>query len=531
MSRGPGWPKGWWFPVAKVAAGTHQDRTLRRALYTAGALVFALGFWGWRIYQPDLPVLTCAYRTLLLFFVDDSSAAAPVWQLNLARFLAPIVTAAATIALFLTATRRRLQSGTASRAKGHVVLVGPEERTSPYAADRPDAMRVHVGPEPDAPGPGLIHVQGAFDRPDGVAAAAVADADLVVLAAGDDSTNLAAFDAVMAAWPEGGPVSVHLELGDRSTATWLSLSLARSHPDRDVEVCCYEEGLARQAVQEVIAGIAARDLLGDGPTPRFAVFGDGREVPLLVHQLALALSLDHHQRGGAAVPELMVVDCPRAAEVVTRLQALAGQVQCRIEARLADVVRDTDRPLVAVVAHADPDRRLQVAAELAARRLDAEVYVTDRRRFEALRIRTLDPDAAHTTGALDGAFVRAAKDMVDDLRRNLPELWPAWPELSVAQRAAAAGWLRLAVATLLANDGPVGGVTWTVDLPPSSLPPDPLPLAAARDLVARIGEPRPDGPTAPIDDPTAVDAAVARAYGQLPVWVFHASDLYLAAQE
>jgi hypothetical protein len=324
-----------------------------------------------------------------------------------------------------------------------------------------------------------------------------------------------ALDGLLAAWDGEGPTGVHVELQDRSTATWLALSLARDHPDRNIEVCCYDEGLARQAIADMIATI------GDGDPPAMAIVGDGRLVPLLAIEATDALTRLKRSRAGEVLPTLAIIEHPDGPAIQGRLDRFDGQMAIEVAEQRATMA-EPDRARLVVVTYLDQAKSIRVAAEIAARESTSKVFLPERRSFSALGLHSLDPDAAHGSGALDGPFTRAARALGTDRE------WPPWDDWTSEECRAVATWFRRAVTTLLEPEG-FAGTAWTIEQRSQAHAPSPLSFAVGRALISRVGAPvRSDATGIHVVTPepdTPAHAEAEASVHNLPRHLFEAADL------
>lgn len=110
----------------------------------AGLLAFALGLWGWSIEKPPTgPAdwFNNLFRTIQLVTLQFPTSLDKeiVWQLNLARFLVPVVAALATFHLIIGAVARPLRMALMPQTSGHIIICGAERMTQGAV----DALAAH----------------------------------------------------------------------------------------------------------------------------------------------------------------------------------------------------------------------------------------------------------------------------------------------------------------------------------------------------------------------------------------------------
>lgn len=121
-------------------------------------IVFALGLIGVARTDLDLPPLQAVYHVLELFSLNGgwtTELATLPWQLELARFLAPVTTVASLAWVLLSRTRVTLANAVARFARDHVLCIGLSDRTwNILVACRHAGRRVVV--VTDRPGAALV---------------------------------------------------------------------------------------------------------------------------------------------------------------------------------------------------------------------------------------------------------------------------------------------------------------------------------------------------------------------------------------
>ena len=116
-------------PAVANAAGAH----LWWLIGIAALLSFGLGLWGFERYYANLDqpqtTWTNVYATMQLFLTTSTRVQDPIpWQLNVARFLAPIVASMAAVAGLLLLFREQLQRFRISRLRNHIIVCGMGEK-------------------------------------------------------------------------------------------------------------------------------------------------------------------------------------------------------------------------------------------------------------------------------------------------------------------------------------------------------------------------------------------------------------------
>ncbi|MBD3237331.1 MAG: hypothetical protein GF330_11545, partial [Candidatus Eisenbacteria bacterium] len=166
---------------------------------------FALGLWG---MHRHLAVrsganfwLEAAYRTLQLFLLEDGMLAgargAYPWQLEVARFAAPLVTALTGVTALLTVLRDEFSRLRLRQMHGHTIICGLGEKGILLLERFRDRGEPVVGIERDldsdalrrARRRGAICLAGDAREPDLLARARAARARRVIAVCGEDGTN------------------------------------------------------------------------------------------------------------------------------------------------------------------------------------------------------------------------------------------------------------------------------------------------------------------------------------------------------
>jgi hypothetical protein len=234
-----------------------------------GALALVLGYIGFKGLPGSRTSNSDALFQAIQLFVLESSVRRPSPELDVARFLAPAVTALATIgALFtllkneaertrvgLFATKHVVVAGlgaTGSRVcaallKDHSVVAIEKNRQSPrIPTTRERGARVIIGDATD---------------PETLRAARIERASEAIFLTGDDSTNLRAVAAAKSVLEQGttGPSTMHVAVSDVSS--WIEMSrlqLTASPEGTWTEYFNLDDRTARSLVSEAMAGDPSR---------------------------------------------------------------------------------------------------------------------------------------------------------------------------------------------------------------------------------------------------------------------------------
>ncbi|MCA0423984.1 MAG: NAD-binding protein [Proteobacteria bacterium] len=110
----------------------------------AGLFAFALGLWGWTIEKPPQDAadwFNNLFRTVQLVTLQFPTSLDKdiVWQLNIARFLVPVIAALATFHLIIGAIARPLRMALMPQTTGHIVICGTDRMTQGAV----DALAAH----------------------------------------------------------------------------------------------------------------------------------------------------------------------------------------------------------------------------------------------------------------------------------------------------------------------------------------------------------------------------------------------------
>lgn len=113
-----------------------SDNTLKRPSFWAASValvIFGLGVLGWLTTDPSLGLLDAAYLSLSLFVIEPSAVGEISLALHFARFLAPVMTSVALIAVFTRLLRSQFALERAKRRRTHTVVLGSGPEAVPLA--------------------------------------------------------------------------------------------------------------------------------------------------------------------------------------------------------------------------------------------------------------------------------------------------------------------------------------------------------------------------------------------------------------
>jgi hypothetical protein len=161
------------------------------ALASAG---FVLGFWG---FLENESVSDAAYQTLKLVNLGGAPDAGGSWQIEIARFVLPLVLAYSAIVAFLAVFRDRLRELRLPWLRGHTIVVGLGDKGTAFV----HSLRAHgarvvaIETNPASVGAaaarelGVVLLTGDARDPVVLRAAGARHARTVLAVSGDDSVN------------------------------------------------------------------------------------------------------------------------------------------------------------------------------------------------------------------------------------------------------------------------------------------------------------------------------------------------------
>lgn len=218
-----------------------EKRSLRPWLMAVAVIaVVGLGFWGFAMYHPTAPALDHFYRTLQLFVLESGDmAAAPPWQLEIARLAAPALTVISALVVAAALSQDRIDRWRAHRLRGHVVVCGLGRHGAPASLALQRAGHEVVGVEIAASSSGITRcrharipvIVGDARDPSVLAQAGVHTADHLVLLGSSlalgGQVALAAIGLVEQR--DSQPLTIHLEVDRPELATLLRSMAVTEH--------------------------------------------------------------------------------------------------------------------------------------------------------------------------------------------------------------------------------------------------------------------------------------------------------------
>jgi Trk K+ transport system NAD-binding subunit len=196
-----------------------------RFLLAAAVATAALGLWGMRLAPDGRTFLDDLYNLRDLFSFGLSLELGNAnWQLQIARWLGPLVAAAVLLEGFAALSRRRADTFQAKRSKGHTVVLGLGDRGTRIAMALREAGRevTAVEVDPSEAGVGVVrHHDGRVVEGDARLHHQLIDAGLpsaasAVVVCGDDATNaeVVAVIADLPRAPGAGTLNAAVHLSD-----------------------------------------------------------------------------------------------------------------------------------------------------------------------------------------------------------------------------------------------------------------------------------------------------------------------------
>lgn len=261
-------------------------------------VAFLLGYTGYRETMPEgLSPLDVVYKVLQLYALDSQPETGEPWQLQAARFLAPLslaTAAAVAAALFFRDQLQRLLI--ALFARDHVVVVGLSSSSGAIAeAIAKQGKRVVVIEANDQharlrglQASGAYTVVGDGRHPVILRRARVDRADHVVITTGDDTTNLDIADQVRAVRGDDARQRTTVHVAIEDPRLWLELGrLAFGRISRGTSVECFNA--VDRTARRLVASAAAT-----GRLERVALIGSGPVTDrVTAHVMRRARALGH----------------------------------------------------------------------------------------------------------------------------------------------------------------------------------------------------------------------------------------------
>lgn len=328
----------------------------------------------------DLSATDALFGSLQLFAMEGGTIEGGTpWQLDIARFLAPLTVvyaAVMTAAALLRNEVQRFQVGLF--AKSHTVVIGLGARGTAVAKSMATYGWDVVGAEIDARSPGIAVARANGARVlvgDGQASAELkacraSRARHIVAATGDDSKNLAVAAGVRELVGErkaAAPVHVHVSIKD--TALWKELhqlQLRESAAGSVVEYLNWSDRAASQLVAE------AEKRLGASHLPWVMVEGDPPlSTRVIVH-------LVRHALIAGGTPHIELLPSRTAGEILAMIKEDEPWIESHAELRLIPEYETSDNPApVALVCWQDAGSHgLSRGLRLARQIPRSDVFVT-----------------------------------------------------------------------------------------------------------------------------------------------------------
>lgn len=406
------------------------------------AITCVLGSIGWRQTDAGLGGLEILFGTASLFVLAGTSVEHVPVALGVARLLAPLATASATLGLVLATGEVRLHRLAARRLRNHIIVIGPTDRAAIHLAEFSDAMVVQLDQDHHPARPGTIYLQADLHGGEWIEWAGLGRARRVIVCTGSDDRNLAVLGHVRAALTEASDLEMLVEIDDRSLSLLLAIMSCVERWAGNVDVVCRDDLSVQRTVEIVLARV------DDAARSSVAIVGDSHVFELLAEHLARALS-GHNLLEGGPRPKLAIA-CRNEAmgrDLARRLEDddLADTVSITPSVSVADLRSDFIAWQLAIVDCADPSDTMRIALELAVGRPDRSVWVPTEQRELVAPLHPISLVGMVDAGRLVGPFVRAAQ--LVSARRPTP-----WTELTGLERSAAVHEVRSLVA-VLAEDG------------------------------------------------------------------------------
>ena len=357
--------------------GDNATAVRRTALALVGLVTVVLGWWGFVVYSglhpaADLGWPEWLYGTMNLFINGTDVAPVP-WQLGMARMLAPLVTFGLLLEVVLVAFAQRIRRWAASRATGHVLVVGPAERVRPYLKlpvnDGGHGLVVHIGQDGPSLGPAVIGLPATSNPDEWAAVTPARSARRIVLALGRDDLTLSALrGALDLGLPETGARLV-IELHSLELSGRMMVAMAGARPDADIDFVCPDELDASLISASVTDELVATH--GSGRGWAVSVVGDTPTCDRVTAQLVRAFTRSA-LRGGAVRPSILRVHPGPLENDAEDLGT--SRVMVRTAGRV-DTLFDRGAPDLLIVDLNDKEKSARLAMEAALRRPGSVVWI------------------------------------------------------------------------------------------------------------------------------------------------------------
>ena len=441
---------GWSVLLARLSSmGDHAVAVRRTALALVGLVTVVFGWWGFARYSGQHPDVGLGwpewlYGTMNLF-INGADVAPVPWQLGVARMLAPLVTFGVLVEVLLVGSAQRIRRWAASRASGHVLVVGPTERVRPYLQGSADdrglgdgtELIVHIGQDGSALGPTVIGLPATPTPIEWVAVTPARAARRIVLALGRDDLTLSALrGALDHGLPEAG-CSLVVELDDIELSGRMAVAVAGKRPDADIDFVCPEE------LDALLISASVTDELADSHRSdrgwAVSIVGDTPTCDRVTAQLVRAFTRSA-LRGGAVRPCILRVrpgGSEREAQIVDNHRVVVDVVD-----RIDDIFQPGAPDHLVIDLH-DEEMSTRLAMEAALRRRGSVVWTTHGFALpwattgcpadgSPVDLRQVSLSAAAKAGALHGPFGRIAAARTQ--RSGQP---PSVPSTDAVRRAVA----------------------------------------------------------------------------------------------
>lgn len=418
---------GWSVLLARLSSmGDHAAAVRRTGLALVGLLTVVLGWWGFSRYSGQYPDAGLGWPEWLYgtvnLFINGADVAPVPWQLGIARMLAPLVTFGVLVEVLLVAFAQRIRRWAASRASGHLLVVGPAERVRPYLPrvaddDGPDAdaeLVVHIGHDGAPLGSAVIGLPPTPTPIEWVAVTPARAARRIVLALGRDDLTLSALrGALDLGLPEAG-ASLVIELDSLELSGRMAVAMAGERSDADIDFVCPNELDALLISSSVVDELSATHGAGRGWA--VSIVGDTPTCDRVTAQLVRGFTRSA-LRGGAVRPRILRVRPDGSGRGVEDLEN--GRVVVRTADRV-DAAFAAEAPDHLVVDLDDKEQSTRLAMEAALRRRGSVVWTTHGFALpwavteppaddsSPVDLRQVSLSAAARLGALRGPFGRIA---------------------------------------------------------------------------------------------------------------------------
>lgn len=434
-----------WFAVRSPASA----RAARLVVATLAASAVVLGWIGFSLLGRNLSPLTILYGDAAMFVLAGTDVAEVPLSLEIARLLAPLATAGATLSVLMSLGRQRISWIAARKAERHLILLGPIERVTDYCASNWRPV-VHNDPAGGASVEGAVELACPIDDDRWMDAVAVRSAARVVVALGNDEAALRLIGALgrLSAHPD---LEITVEFDDRSTALGLAAAMLRQPEGSHIDVICRDDLSAESAADQVLAEISSSPdksvSARRAAETTVVLVGDGPMLRLLGTHVGERLRRTYPGGGAAPRPRMWFVaaDDDFRAELLT---TLVDPVNLDVQAyeHLAGLKITTDS-VIAVVVHEDHGENIRVAVQFKYRYASAAVYVRSSSSSSAselgLGLRALTIGTAESSSSLSGPWMRAAEMWHEQSHST------RWAALSRAERVERAAEVRTLLRGLL----------------------------------------------------------------------------------